>query len=240
MMTVRCPDNNCTSRHILNGHGGRVKFATGSIARRISGVRSSTGSWKHYWEHYRTRHTEQGPRASGFGCTNPTMNLFFSVSFLPCVSLFSSLPHLLTAFACGPVCPDSLFFLSPFHSHAVATVCSPDTPPGPSVTTYVSFRDDLTVHVENRVPLAIAIFTRYNTVPDKVLAPTTKVSWLKKRIWDNIYMTYMRLANFIIVGTKVQMINGGEAWAAWEYWSFSCKIHYLEKKDLEKKERYWL
>jgi len=131
----------------------------------------------------------------------PHHESLFLCLVLPCVSLFSPLPHLLATFACGPICPDSLFFLSPFHSHAVATVCSPDTPPDPSVTTYVSFRDNLTVHVENRVPLAIALYTRYNTVPDKVLAPTTKVLRLKKRIWDNIYMTYT-LANFIIHWNK--------------------------------------
>lgn len=134
-------------------------------------------------------------------------SLFLCLVPSPYISLFSPLPHLHTVFACGPVCPDSLFSLSPFHSHAVATVCSPGTPPGPSVTTYISFRDGLTVHRENYVLLVVAIFTSDNTILDKALAPGAKVLRFKNGYGS--FMTHMRLANSIVAGTMFQ-INGDE------------------------------
>lgn len=200
---MQCPDNNCTSRHILNGRGGHVKFATGSTDIRCEILH---GQLRALLRALPNETHEARPTC--FSCTNPTMNLFYSVSFSPPrVSLFSPLPHLLTAFACGPVCPDSLFSLSPFYSHAVATVCSPGTPPGPSVTTYVSFRDGLTVHGENRVPLVVAIFTSDNIILDKALAPAAKVSRFKNGY--GLHVTHTRLANSTI-GTKFRTINGNE------------------------------
>lgn len=56
-------------------------------ARRISSVRSSTGNWEHYWDHYRTRHMKQGPRASA-APTPPW------ISFSPSRSFFLRFPLL--------------------------------------------------------------------------------------------------------------------------------------------------
>lgn len=134
-------------------------------------------------------------------------SLFLCLVPSPCVSLFSPLPHLLTAFACGPVCPDSLFFLSPFHSHAVATVCSPGTPPGSLVTTYVSFCDGLTVHGENCVPFVLTIFTSDNAIPDKALAPAAMLLRFKNGYGS--YMTHTVCKSHCCRNKVSKMINEG-------------------------------
>ena len=83
-MTAQCPDN-CTSRHILNGHGGRVKFATGSTDIRCEIFH---GQLRTLLRALPNETHGAGPTC--FSCTNPTMNLFFSVSFFP---VFPSFPR---------------------------------------------------------------------------------------------------------------------------------------------------
>lgn len=93
----------------------------------------------------RETNTKRGPRASAAG-TNPTMSLLLSPSrSFPCVRPGFPLLPIATfthqySFVAQSARSDSLFSLSPFHSRTVAAVCSPDIPPSPSVTTYISFR----------------------------------------------------------------------------------------------------
>jgi len=116
------------------------------------------------------------------------------------------------------------FFLSPLRSHAAAVVCSPDTPLGPPLTTYVSFRDGLAVHGEGRVPLVLAaIFMSDNAIPDKAREPAAKVSAGLKSGCGS-YVTHVRpaIANSSVAGTKFRVINGGGG--CWNIRSSSCSL----------------
>lgn len=127
-------------------------------------------------------------------------------------------------FVCGPVCPGlfSPFLLSTFSCRSTA-VCSPDIPPSPSVTTYISFRS--LTGTEKAASLSWSLFLRAITLfRIKLLCRLQRYRGSKTdvgRIY--MYMIHMRLANFIVTGTKPEIINGDKCRV------LNCKEHVFKK-----------
>lgn len=147
-MTIAwCPDNEPTSRHILLCRDGCIKFATSSTDIRCRDPSRAAESTTESTTERDTRSGEGGPtcfscwyqphHGSLFLCLVPSPSVLPDFPLLP-VAAFTHRIRLWPGLSGLSFLP----FSFPF-SCCNGPVCSPDTPPGPSVTTYVSFRSVL-------------------------------------------------------------------------------------------------